>query len=552
MSAHPRHLGDALHRPDAGDPARRRGHGEGHAVVSSMAHVAGRGLVLGTIILGTVLGFMGGQDAAHRAHGAQQGNAVSPRSNNSPLASAADLAAPRGQQDAPDFGPTSVFGWADYHPWRLDRVHHRIDRRLRFSQGRHQSPEHSRNHPGPVAARSVGRAGLGHSQPHTHVGREPLGSTPVGLSRPSEQYIAGYEMDTPRSPGEQPQVSTVSIAEGRSIDLPSLTITVRSSPMSSATVDLDGTLSPSRVIQSPEEVVQKVITEVRALRGQGHSTTKVRREMAATVKGPGKLGYLDEKCRELALQVTELTLVKSLMRTIAENGTLQVRTANVRAASAFDNACKTANRSRCRQHLNVVGASLDRSKKAKVIADQASDISKQLRDLTAPGSPGLVSFPLRPTWKTALANASLTDSIRVGVAYAKGQIAMWRALDPELMRSLTARRVRAAKPAPTPESIAEERPEIVSTPSSPAISVAVGARDPRPDAIQKLASLATKSDSQPDCAHPHAGDDSECGNTDCPRYGDPDAQQMTFIDDGSTSNGDGDDSTEVTFVTDDQ
>jgi len=66
MSADPRHFGNVLHRPDTGDADRRRGRGEGHAVVSSVARMAGRGLIRCLIVLDAPLGLMGGQAAARR------------------------------------------------------------------------------------------------------------------------------------------------------------------------------------------------------------------------------------------------------------------------------------------------------------------------------------------------------------------------------------------------------------------------------------------------------------------------------------------------------
>ncbi len=148
------------HRPGAGDAARRRGGGEGRAVVSSMALVVGRELMLGTIMLCTLLGVRESQATAYRAEGAP-GNQARRRTNNNPLTPVVVLAASRGQKDVQDLGPLAMLGRRMINPaLAID-----FNRRPRSSPGRHQSPDHSRNHAGLVAARSVGRAGLGPSKP---------------------------------------------------------------------------------------------------------------------------------------------------------------------------------------------------------------------------------------------------------------------------------------------------------------------------------------------------------------------------------------------------
>lgn len=302
------------------------------------------------------------------------------------------------------------------------------------------------------------------------------------------------------------------------------------------------------MIKSLQKVFEAIDTDVRIRLEQGHSQTQVRREMKSALKDPGKLGYLDAKCRELALQVTEHALVKSLMGTIAENGSREVRTANDRAVSALNNSHGAAHPSRSSLHPDLLGKSLDRSRKARAIADQATAVSRVLSDLTDPGGPGRVSFPLRRMWRTGLADAPLSDLIRVGVAYAKGQLAMWRAVDPDLMRCLTERRDRAAKPARTRKTVrggpSRDRLDAFEA-SDPGRR---GTSHPRPDAIQNLATLATVSDPQPDSADPHPGIDPAGGATNCPRPGDVVVQHVVIADHELIPSSNGDDPSYPTSV----
>ncbi len=325
-------------------------------------------------------------------------------------------------------------------------------RRQRTIPGRRPSPDHSRNHAGPVEVRLVDNAGLGHSQPHTHVGREPLGSTPVCLSRPSEQHIAGYGADTPHSPGEHRQASALSIAEGIRIVLPSLTITDRSSPMSSPTVERDGMLSPSRAIKSTEEVVQAIRTVDLYLLQQGFSPTKILRKMADILEPDGELGFLDASSRALAEQTTKLILVTFQLSLIAINGRNMAAVADEGAISDFNRARETTDPSLTRQHLQSAGEMMDISKTVSAIAEQASALTRELDELTSHPGSRLASLPVPPWFQAVLAKAPSADSFRVAVAFAKGQLATWRGLEPSLMRTLTMRRKKAAEPSRTPDS----------------------------------------------------------------------------------------------------
>ena len=340
-----------------------------------------------------------------------------------------------------------------YHPIDINRAIILQGRRQRTIPGRRQSPVHSRNHAGPVAARSVGRAGLGDSQPHTNVGREPLlGSTPVGLSRPSDQHVAGHVVDKPRSPGEHRQASALSIAEGIRIVLPSLTITDRSSPMSSPTVERDGMLSPSRAIKSTEEVVQAIRTVDLYLLQQGFSPTKILRKMADILEPDGELGFLDASSRALAEQTTKLILVTFQLSLIAINGRNMAAVADEGAISDFNRARETTDPSLTRQHLQSAGEMMDISKTVSAIAEQASALTRELDELTSHPGSRLASLPVPPWFQAVLAKAPSADSFRVAVAFAKGQLATWRGLEPSLMRTLTMRRKKAAEPSRTPDS----------------------------------------------------------------------------------------------------
>src|SRR4051812_26175464 len=63
--------------------------------------------------------------------------------------------------------------------------------------GQRVGPDHAKILSGPVAARSVGRAGRGGPKTHTRDGPGPLGPMPFGFPGPSNRHVAGHEVDLP-------------------------------------------------------------------------------------------------------------------------------------------------------------------------------------------------------------------------------------------------------------------------------------------------------------------------------------------------------------------
>lgn len=129
MSVTPLHLGIALQRPDAVDTADRREHGEGFAGVSSMTHLAGRGLVLGSIMLGTLLSLTGRRSAAQRCGSTgsilavRQGNAAVPVSGTYQDVPCLDRADCRVRQVEPHSCPPAKDDRRTITPHRLIDVH---------------------------------------------------------------------------------------------------------------------------------------------------------------------------------------------------------------------------------------------------------------------------------------------------------------------------------------------------------------------------------------------------------------------------------------------
>lgn len=416
--------------------------------------------------------------------------------------------------------------------------------------GQRVGPDHAQILSGPVAARFFGHAGRGGPKTHTPDGFDPLGPTTFGRPRPSNRHFAGDEVDLPRSSGEFRQPFAVSTTERITIVLSSPSITNRSSAMSFTMVDHDGPPSPARAINGLKEVVQAVRAEFRAIRRPGLSHTKIRQGMADVLKDPDKLGYLDDSSRDLAGQVTELLLVSSQLATVAENGRNQARTAHERAISEFNKAQRTASPSRSRQHLDAAGEHLVLSKKLGALADQALSLFLKLDKLTEPWGSRCVSLPLPPRYKAALATAPSTDSFRVALAYAKGQLAMWRALEPDLMRSLTVCRDRAAKPSQTPESNRRTQAKISPIPSRRAISTRVGVPTAVSDVILDPVTPATDPDPQPDPSDAQPGIDHSVGETNGTLPGNPDTRPVVIIGPGPADDGDGDGASAPPLVTD--
>ncbi len=167
LSPHPRHLDVALHRPGAGDAARCRGRVEGHAVVPSSTLLAGRRLVFGLIILGTLLGLMGGEAGGRRGAAERHDDLVGTPSDNLPPERRMVLAARRGQPNAPGFGPPAKPGRRTTKWTFLIDVYQCGFRqaRPRHLPARRGRPGHARNRVARLDSPSLGRARGGPQDP---------------------------------------------------------------------------------------------------------------------------------------------------------------------------------------------------------------------------------------------------------------------------------------------------------------------------------------------------------------------------------------------------